>query len=138
MKPQVSKPFSLTPFFEEDKLLDFLTWPEKSMFPHLDIEETDKNLVVRADVPNMQKKDISIKVQDHSLTISGSKAQEKEEQSKKYYRRERSSQSFHREIRLPKDVLSDKVSAKLKDGVLTITLPKAVKVEKEIPIESWA
>ena len=135
MKYLIPRPFSLPSLIEEDDFRDLFSWQTKVSVPRVDLEETDKELIVRADVPALERKDIAIKVQDHSLIISGSKTEEKEEKKKKYYYKERSSESFHREIWLPKEVVKDKVSAKMKDGVLIVTLPKAEKPTKDVPID---
>lgn len=135
MKYLLPTPLTWPSLSAENEFRDFFSQRSLAKFPRLDLEETEKELVAKIDVPAMERKDISIKVQDHSLIISGSKLEEKEERKKKYYHKERSSESFHREIWLPKEVLKDKVSAKMKNGVLTVTLPKIEKPGKEISIE---
>ncbi len=136
MKHLIPSSLSLPTLWEDEaNTRELFGWSSSLKFPQVDLEETDRALVVKADVPDLNKKDISIEVQDHSLIISGEKMQEKEERRKKYYYRERSSQSFRREIALPKGILKDQVSAKMHDGVLTVTLPKSEGANKAIPIE---
>lgn len=136
MKNLIPSSLSLPTLWEDEaRTRELFGSPTSIKFPQVDLEETDHALVVKADVPNLDKKDISIEVQDHALIISGEKMQEKEEHHKKYYYRERSSQSFRREITLPKEILKNQVSAKMHSGVLTVTLPKSESASKAIPIE---
>ena len=92
--------------------------------PRLDVSDTKEALIVKAEVPGIEPKEIHVSLQDQVLTIKGEKKQEKEEKDEHYYRMERSYGSFQRSLRLPVPVAGEKVTAKFKDGVLTITLPK--------------
>ena len=103
--------------------------------PVVDVTETKDEIVVRAEVPGMTKEDISVTLQDNVLTLRGEKKQEKRELDAAFHRLERSYGSFVRSFTLPTLVQADKVKAAYKDGVLTITLPKAEEVRpKEISI----
>ena len=103
--------------------------------PMVDVTETKDEIVVRAEVPGMTKEDISVTLQDNVLTLRGEKKQEKRELEAAFHRLERSYGSFVRSFTLPTLVQADKVKAAYKDGVLTITLPKAEEVKpKEISI----
>lgn len=100
--------------------------------PRLDLSETDTDVEVQTDVPGFKAEEIDIEVRDDMLTIRGEQSEEKktEEKAKKhngrtYHRVERCSGSFSRSIWLPCGVKADDVVAVLKDGVLTVTLPKA-------------
>jgi HSP20 family protein len=93
--------------------------------PAFDVSETDKELIVKAEVPGMDKKDINITVSDGILTIEGEKKHEKKEDNEQYHRVERRYGTFSRTVRLPDEVEADKVDATYKDGVLNIRLPKS-------------
>ena len=92
--------------------------------PLVDISEDDKEYVIKADLPEVDKNDVKISVQDGVMAISGERKYEKEEKGKKYHRVERSYGSFERSFTVPADAEEDKVSAQFKDGVLTVHLPK--------------
>ena len=99
--------------------------------PSLDVSETKNELVVKAEVPGMDPKDIDISLSDGVLTIKGEKKQEKEEKEADYHLVERSYGAFVRSVRLPKEVQGDKISASYKDGILRITLPKSEEAKKK-------
>ncbi len=92
--------------------------------PRLDLSETKDALVVKAEIPGIEPKEIQVSLQDQVLTIKGEKKQEKEEKDEHRYRMERSYGVFARSLRLPVPVDREKVAAKFKNGLLTITLPK--------------
>jgi len=92
--------------------------------PKLDFSETKDAFVVKAEVPGVEQKDISVSIQDQMLTIKGEKHKEKEEKDEKYHRVERSWGAFARTIALPAGVDTGKVDATFKDGVLSVKLPK--------------
>ena len=92
--------------------------------PKLDFSETKDAFVVKAEVPGVEQKDISVSIQDQMLTVKGEKHKEKEEKDEKYHRVERSWGAFARTIALPAGVDTEKVNATFKDGVLTVKLPK--------------
>jgi HSP20 family protein len=93
--------------------------------PALDLAETKDTITVKAEVPGMDPKDIQLSLQENTLTIKGEKKQEKEEKDEHVYRAERSYGAFARMIRLPISVDGGKASASFKNGLLTVTLPKA-------------
>lgn len=102
------------------------TMPELGEWePTLDVSETKDAVIVKAELPGVEQKDIAVSLQDGMLTIKGEKQAEKEEKDKLYHRVERSYGAFFRSIRMPATVDADKVTAAFKAGVLTITLPKA-------------
>lgn len=104
---------------------------EGEWLPSLDVAETKSDLLVRAELPGMDPKDIEISLNEGILTIKGEKKQEKEEKEEGYHLIERSYGSFTRSIRLPKDVQSDKISASFKNGVLKVVLPKSEEAKKK-------
>jgi HSP20 family protein len=106
----------------------------------VDIEEDEKAITIKADLPDVEKKDIHVKVENGTLTISGERKREKEEKKKNYHRIERSYGSYMRSFALPESIDRDKIAAECKNGVLTLTLPKradAVAKAKaaEIPVK---
>ncbi|WP_424042542.1 Hsp20/alpha crystallin family protein [Methyloceanibacter sp.] len=106
--------------------------------PAVDIVEHDENYQVTAELPGMDEKDIDVKFADGVLTIKGEKREESEEKQKDYYRSERRFGAFQRSFRVPDGVEADKIAANVKDGVLTVLLPKsddAKKREKKIQIK---
>jgi HSP20 family protein len=104
--------------------------------PSLDVSETKNDLVVKAELPGLEPKDIDISLSEGVLTIKGEKKQEKEEKEENYHLIERSFGTFARMVRLPKEVKRDKISASFKNGVLRITLPKSEEAKtKEIKIK---
>jgi len=94
-------------------------------WPAIDVAEEENSVIVRAEVPGCKAEDIDISVYGNTLTISGEKKFEEEKKEKGYYHIESTYGSFRREITLPTDVDPSKVEAACKDGVLSITLPKA-------------
>jgi len=101
--------------------------------PLVDVADNGTEYIVKAEVPGIKKEDLNIEITENSIEISGeTKAEEKEEDKKKgYLRHERRYSSFYRSIPLPDAILTDKAEAELKDGVLTVTLPKAAPPEKK-------
>lgn len=93
--------------------------------PAVDIEETDQDFVVKADLPDVKKTDIHVHVQDGVLTIEGERRHEKEETGRRFHKIERESGRFVRRFALPSEVNAAAVRAEFKDGVLTVVLPKA-------------
>jgi len=104
--------------------------------PSLDVSETKNEIVVKAEIPGIDPKDIDLSLADGVLTIKGEKKQEKEEKDENFHLAERSYGSFARTVRLPREVKSDKIGATYKNGLLTITLPKSEETKrKEIKIK---
>ncbi len=93
--------------------------------PAVDIQETEGEFAVKADLPDVKKEDIKIELQDGVLAIEGERKQEKEEKGKTYHRVERQYGQFVRRFALPSDVDASKVQADFKDGVLNVHLPKS-------------
>lgn len=97
--------------------------------PAVDIEETDKAYVVKADLPEVKKEDIKVGFEDGVLHIEGERKQEKTEQGKKFHRIERVYGKFVRHLTMPSEVDAAQISAAFNDGVLHVTLPKSVSVK---------
>jgi HSP20 family protein len=108
---------------------------EISWVPAVDIFEDTDEIVVKAELPSMEEKDVEVKVENNILTIAGKKKLEREEKKEKYHLIESSFGSFSRSFSLPGNVEADKASAKFEKGVLTITLPKKEELKpKQIKI----
>lgn len=125
-----------------DSLLSAFFGPQSLSFgaadhlPSLDLRETKDEVVVKADLPGMDKKDIQVTVKDSALHISGERREEEDSEEGDWHRSERSWGSFYRSVSLPEGVKEDKVRAEYKDGVLTVRLAKdEAKKAKTINIE---
>jgi HSP20 family protein len=116
--------------YEVDRLLDLLEPGDGDAFtlgewaPKLDLCETKDALVVRAEVPTIDPKDINLTIKEGVLTIKGEKKAETEDKNEKYFRIERTYGTFTRRVLLPMPVDEGKVDATFKNGLLTVTLPK--------------
>lgn len=105
--------------------------------PRADVEETEKEFTVKADLPGVDPKDIEVQVTDGVLTLKGEKKEEKEEKKKNYHRVERFVGTFYRAIPLPAGADADKVNASSAKGVLTITIPKKAELQpKKITVKA--
>jgi HSP20 family protein len=105
--------------------------------PFVDVSETPKEVIVKAELPGVDPKEIDVSVRGDILILRGERKQEKEEKSENFHRVERSYGSFSRSIQLPAEVNSDRVDATYKDGVLKITMPKTkVAATKKIEVKS--
>lgn len=103
--------------------------------PAVDISETDKAYLVKAEIPGVNKEDVKVTIQDGLLCIQGERRPEKEEKDKKFHRIERFYGSFARSFRLPDDTDENSVKAEFKNGMLNITLEKFEKAKpKQITI----
>ena len=104
--------------------------------PSVDVSETKNDIVVKAELPGMDPKDIDVSLSDGHLMIKGQKKHEKEEKDEDYHFVERSYGSFVRAVHLPKQVKNEKISASYKNGVLKIVLPKSEEAKtKEVKIK---
>jgi HSP20 family protein len=92
--------------------------------PVVDIYENDDTLVVKAELPGVDKKDIRVDLKDGVLTLSGERSHEKEVKEENYYRKERAWGSFHRSFNVPADIDPDKIKAEFKDGILKVEIPR--------------
>ncbi|WP_305046763.1 Hsp20/alpha crystallin family protein [Geoalkalibacter sp.] len=100
-------------------------------FPAVDVAETDKDIVVTAEVPGLDEKDLDVSLSGGYLSIRGEKKAEKEDKDEQFFRKESYYGSFQRTIPLPAEVLEDQVEATYKKGVLKIKLPKSPAAQKE-------
>jgi HSP20 family protein len=97
--------------------------------PLVDVEETDDEVMVRAELPGLDEKDFTVELTADRLILRGEKRQEAEERRHGYYYAERSYGAFARAIALPCEVDADKATAKYKNGVLRVTLPKTAQAK---------
>ncbi|MEW6526359.1 MAG: Hsp20/alpha crystallin family protein [Spirochaetota bacterium] len=108
---------------------DFFTLEPVDLFdsawvPSIDVEEDEKSIHVRAEIPGIDEKDLNVTLEDNVLTISGEKKEERKEENKRYVLAERRFGSFKRSIALPAEVKADNVKASFKNGVLTVDFEK--------------
>lgn len=137
---------ALSPFEEMDRLFDSFfqrgwlrpfrwerpLWKEPELpfggkMPSVDIVDHDEDILVRAEVPGVDKKDLEISVTENTVTLKGKSSHEEKEEKGDYYRCEISRGAFARTVALPHDVDPDKAKATFKDGVLELTMPKVAK-----------
>lgn len=104
---------------DDDEKLFSAVWA-----PRMDLSERDDAFVVKMDLPGIEKKDVSVDVEDSMLTVRGERREEKQDEKENYLRMERTTGSFYRSIALPKASQVDAVKATFKNGVLTIHIPK--------------
>ncbi|CAH2031900.1 Hsp20/alpha crystallin family protein [Trichlorobacter ammonificans] len=129
-----------------DRLLN-LSWGNAAEFtgedikegvwqPAVDIYETADSIVIKAELPDLDQKDIDVRIEDNLLTIKGERKHETDVKKENYHRIERYFGTFQRSFKLPATVAQERVSASCERGVLTITLPKKEEVKpKQIQVE---
>ena len=127
---------------EMDRLFErfFGEWPrlefrDGEWAPRLDMAETKDSVVIKAELPGLEAKDLDVSLFGDTLTIKGEKREEKEEKEEHYHVVERSHGAFSRMVKLPAPVAADTIKASFKQGVLTIALPKTAEAKKKaIPV----
>lgn len=100
--------------------MENLTWS-----PAIEVKETDRDIILKIQVPGIDAKDLDIQVSENAVAIAGEYEEEKTSDSKGYYRSEFSYGKFQRIVPLPVNVKQEQVAANVKDGVVTLTIPKA-------------
>lgn len=138
------------PFAEVDSLFTRLAragrWPRLAIesengvtfewSPSADISETDKEYLIRAELPGLKKEDVKVTVSEGVLTIAGERKQQKDVKGEKFHRVETQYGSFTRTFSLPENVKTDQITCEAKEGVLTVHIPKTEqKKPKEIQIQ---
>jgi HSP20 family protein len=104
--------------------------------PAIDVEETEQEFLVMAEIPGMLKKDIKISFENNYLTLSGEKKDKYESKEANFYRKERTYGRFSRSIPIPAGIMLDKIEAEYEQGVLTVKIPKAEEAKsKQIEIK---
>ena len=124
----------------------FSTWPlqqdesgaiTSAWYPAVDVFEGKDAVKIVAELPGVKPEDVKLSLENNLLTIRGEKKQEAEERSERVHRYERSYGSFERAFVLPSTVDGEKISAEYRDGVLTVTVPKAERARpREIPVRA--
>ncbi len=115
---------------------DALSTRQSTFAPSIDVSETEKQYIIDVEVPGMDKKDIDLNVDNNTLTISGERKFEKEEDGKQYHRVESHYGSFSRTFTLPDNADIDTINASYKNGILNITVNKSEKsMKKQIDIK---
>jgi HSP20 family protein len=120
---------------EINDLFDFDRFPvasglfDRSVSPAIDVVEGTDNIAVSCELPGMEQKDIDVTIASNVLTIKGKKKSEWEGKVGKIYRKESWNGSFQRTLPLPATIDSERVSAHIADGILTVTLPKKEEVK---------
>jgi len=121
------RPFSLLPSW-----MPRMKMPEiEEISPSMDIFTVGNDVVVKGELPGMKKEDINVSLTKDTITISGEKKKEEKIEKKDYHSLERSYGSFKRLFSLPSEVQTEKASAKFKDGVLEIRIPKTEEAKKK-------
>jgi HSP20 family protein len=110
----------------EDAFSRMLSEPQgnRPWSPSVDIYETENELVLKADLPDVDLKDIDVRVENQTLTIAGERKFEQQDAAKGYHRIERNYGSFTRSFAVPNTFDTEKINAEYKNGVLTVKLPK--------------
>ena len=111
--------------------------PAATLAPNVDIRENDKEIILEAELPGIDEKDIQLVVRDRVLSIKGEKKSERDEKKDTYHVIERRYGSFERAFELPDSADEEQIKAEFNKGVLRVVVPKrpeAVKAEKTIPI----
>ena len=109
----------------QDELERLFESPMTGWAPALDVHEDKDSFSVRLELPGMKREDIEVSLQDGSLIISGERKEERVNEETTVHRQERYYGKFSRALTLPTAVAGDKVKAQYRDGILTVTLPKA-------------
>jgi len=119
------------PFREMDnigrEMGHFFDFPSKlfsGSSPRVDVYQTENEVIVKAEIPGVSKKDLNLYIDENSVRISGQTRKENELKDENVYRAERYYGSFSRTIPLPAEVKSEEAKAEYKDGILSITVPK--------------
>ena len=140
---KAAPPRSLSPFEEMDRMFERVfprgwlkpyhwEWPSladmegrfEGRVPRVDVVDQDDQIIVRAELPGVDKKDLDVSMTDNTVTIKGRTRTEAEEEKGEYYRCEISQGAFARTVALPGDVDGSKAKASFADGLLELTLPK--------------
>ena len=100
--------------------------------PNFEVLNTNESYIVRADLPGLMKKDVNIKISDNIVTISGERKNDYNEDDSKYRYSDLSYGTFSKNFTLPEDAIEDKIIAKMKDGVMTLEVPRMEPVKPKV------
>lgn len=120
---------------DADREPDWALWLRAGTDPRIDVEETDDAVRVTAELPGMSERDFSIELSGQRLLLRGERRHEAEEHGAGYYRAERSYGAFAHVVPLPCEVDTEKASARFRNGLLVVTLPKTERARgRRIPV----
>ena len=120
----------LSPFHRGDPFWSDWEASFEGKLPSVDVIDRDEEVLIRAELPGVDKKDLDVSMTDNSVTIKGSTSTEKEEERGDYFRREVSRGEFSRTVSLPAEVDGVKAKASFKNGLLELTIPKTKKTKR--------
>ncbi|MDH5181061.1 MAG: Hsp20/alpha crystallin family protein [Gammaproteobacteria bacterium] len=115
--------------------LGHLQSPFGGKLPKMDVIDRDNEMLIRAEIPGVNKEDLDVTLTGNTVTIKGKTRHEEKEEKDNYYRSEIAYGAFQRSMMLPAEVDTDKVRADYKDGMLELTIPKLVKNSQKIEIK---
>lgn len=122
-----------------DSLTGFTTRRSAGVYPPINVSEDSDSVYIRAELPGIKIDDLDLTIEDNTLTIAGERKQVTEDDSAGCHRREREWGAFRRSFALTSRVAGDGVKADYRDGILTVTLPKAAEARpKQIPVHASA
>jgi HSP20 family protein len=124
MQARLNRFFNESPVRRETDGLFLADWT-----PAVDVRETDKEYLIKAELPDVKKEDVKIEMLDGVLTIEGERKQEKEEKGMRFHRMERAYGTFVRQFTLPSEVEAANIQAEFKDGMLHVHLPKTAEAK---------
>ena len=118
VQARLNRMFGERPFagFERETFADWA--------PAVDVQETDQEYLIKADLPDVKKEDVKVEFEDGTLTVEGERKLEKEEKGKKFHKIERGYGKFVRRFAMPTEIDGTKIAAEFKDGVLNVHMPK--------------
>lgn len=122
----------LNRLFGEKALLKTPADAFADFMPPVDIQETDNEFIVKADLPEVKKEEVKVHLENGVLAIEGERHQEKEEKGKRFHKVERDYGKFVRRFAMPTEIDPEKVRAEFKDGVLNVVLPKAASAKPKM------
>lgn len=119
-----------------DRVFDELTQVNRetrtAWTPAIELHDEDNNLIVRTEIPGVEGKDLDIQVTREAISIAGEHRYEKRTEDKGFYHSEFRYGKFQRTVPLPVPIQNDKVQAEFKNGILTLTLPKAEELQRKV------
>jgi HSP20 family protein len=109
-----------------------LTHGDRTWAPAIEMQETETDVILKAEIPGMEAKELTVEVSEDSVLISGERQQEKRTEEKGFFRSEFHYGRFERSMHLPVSVKNTEVKSEFKDGVLTLTLPKSEEARRKV------
>jgi len=111
-------------------------WKKSTWYPPVDIYETDNEIVLKAELPGVDQKDVEVRIENDTLILKGEKRIDRDTKTENFHRAERVYGAFQRSFSLPQSVDKERIKASLKRGILTLVLPKKEEVKpKQIEIQ---